>query len=121
MPVTELSVLIIDDMLVVRKVIARALTRIGYSVTQAASGQEAVTRLLEAPGAVDAILLDMQMPGTICEELLTRLREVAPKASIILMSGLGEGIPGEMFLAKPFTVAALCNALDTLALASFEL
>jgi chemosensory pili system protein ChpA (sensor histidine kinase/response regulator) len=65
-------VMVVDDSLSVRRVVAMALERQGWEAVQARNGQEALTLLTSTP--VDAMLLDVEMPQMDGYSLLERLR-----------------------------------------------
>jgi len=72
------TVLIVDDTVVVRKLLSKILQKAGYRLVEASNGNDAIeVALREKP---DLILLDVVMPGkdgyTVCEELKS-LDEVA--------------------------------------------
>jgi len=65
-------VLVVDDQAANLRVVGMLLTRQGYEVTAAASGEEALALYAEDPP--DLILLDMMMPGMDGFEVLLALR-----------------------------------------------
>jgi chemosensory pili system protein ChpA (sensor histidine kinase/response regulator) len=73
-------VLVVDDSLSVRRVVALALERQGWEVVQARHGQEALALL--ATMTVDAMLLDVEMPQMDGYALLERLRGSAEHARL---------------------------------------
>jgi signal transduction histidine kinase/ActR/RegA family two-component response regulator len=118
---SPLHVLVVDDVLVNRRVAARLLTRLGHTFELVADGAAAVARTAEV--AFDAVLMDMQMPlmdGYDATRAI-RAREadrghlhiIALTASVLdvdrrecLAAGMDD------FLAKPVTREALAEALD---------
>ena len=110
-PLPELpTLLLIDDDMVSREVMATVLTMTGYTVHTAASGEESL-ELLGSGGCVPAvILLDAQMPGLSGTGLIEQLRALCP-ARIIAISA--SNAPDEIFAAadgfllKPFAADAL--------------
>ncbi len=83
------SVLVVDDIAEQRDVAARLLTRLGYKVHAAASGEEAVEYLKE--NKADILVLDMIMaPGIDGLETYKRVLEINPKQKAILVSGFSE-------------------------------
>jgi CheY-like chemotaxis protein len=104
------TVLIIDDDMVSREVMATVLTMSGYTIHTAAQGEEALTLLDEGRCVPEVILMDAQMPGLKGTELVHELRE-RTKASIYAMSGsdmtddLKATVDGH--LSKPFGPQAL--------------
>ncbi|MDX2307498.1 MAG: response regulator [Hyphomicrobium sp.] len=64
--------LIVDDSSVVRKIARHHLERLGYEVSEAENGKEALESYKS--GYHDAILLDWQLPVMGAQEFLTGLR-----------------------------------------------
>lgn len=79
------NVLVVDDEGANRYSVSKTLQRVGYIVAEAASGEEA----LEAMGdqEFDVVLTDIRMAGIDGIELLRRVKEKAPDAIVILMTG----------------------------------
>ena len=67
------TVMVVEDMSVMRDTIARLLKREGYSTLTAANGYEALDQLEFGGAAPDVILLDVMMPDLDGLELLERL------------------------------------------------
>ncbi len=114
------TVLLIDDDMVSREVMATVLTMGGYTVHTAVDGAAALTMLAEgesAPGTTlpDVILMDAQMPGLSGTGLIAELR-ARSRATLIAMSG--SNAPGEVaaaadgFLLKPFGAEELGRLLE---------
>ncbi len=78
-------VLVVDDESAIRYSITKTLQRVGYQVDSAASGEEALEMI--ARQNYDVILTDIRMPGISGVELLARVRESAPEAIVILLTG----------------------------------
>jgi len=66
------TVLIVDDDDALREGIAETIADLGHRAEQAADGAAALARV--ARGAIDAVLLDLRMPGIDGMEVLRRLR-----------------------------------------------
>jgi DNA-binding response OmpR family regulator len=77
-------ILVVDDEGAIRYSISKTLQRVGYQVSAAASGEEALTMLDEHD--IDVVLTDIRMPGLTGVELLARIKEKAPDAIVILMT-----------------------------------
>ncbi len=112
------TVLVVDDDPMVRSVAKRLLESFGLTVHVAEGGPQALERIINAPDAVDAVLLDMTMPELSGPEVFARLRQIRADLPVVLMSGyheeelapeVGAGISG--FIQKPFTPADLANRL----------
>ncbi|MGO8688270.1 MAG: response regulator [Thermoguttaceae bacterium] len=111
-------VLIVDDSLLMRKMIADALTADGWTVAgEAASGQEAVAKYVELQP--DVVTLDIVMPDTGGIYALQNILRFDPQAKIVVVSALNqtklisEAIrKGALdFLVKPFLPEQLQAAL----------
>lgn len=79
-PKGEGAILVCDDDAGIRTVVSEHLVRQGYTVIEAISGQQAIE--LATEHAVEAILLDLYMPGLSGWETLQRLRLAPQTASI---------------------------------------
>lgn len=116
------TVLVVDDEETVRIVTARVLEHSGFTVEMATNGSEAVERFALDPMRYRAVVLDMLMPVMDGEQALEELRRIRAEIPVLLMSGYSgrEGIARNtrggptLFLAKPFQVATLLNALRDL-------
>ena len=83
--------LVVDDHAIVRSGIRRLLSeRPDIEVFEAASGEEAMSAVLDAP--VDLIVLDLNLPGLGGLELLRRLVRTVPKIPILIFSQHAEAI-----------------------------
>jgi two-component system alkaline phosphatase synthesis response regulator PhoP len=78
-------ILVVDDEGAIRYSVSKTLQRVGYNVSVAASGEEA----LEMMGTqhFDVVLTDIRMPGISGVELLAEIKEQSPDAIVILMTG----------------------------------
>jgi CheY-like chemotaxis protein len=99
------TILLIDDDLVSREVIATVLTLHGHMVHSAEEGNQAL-KMLEAGTVIPAVvLLDTQLPGLSGQELITKLRQFG-QDEIILISGSTPSddliAAADGFLLKPF-------------------
>jgi len=109
------TVLLIDDDMVSREVMAVVLTMGGYTVHTAINGAAAVESLAEGACAPDVILMDAQMPGLNGTRLIGELR-ARSQAAVIAISG--SAAPGAVeaaadgFLLKPFDAEDLHKLLD---------
>ena len=99
------TILLIDDDLVSREVIATVLTLHGHPVHSAEDGREALKMLETGSVAPAVVLLDTQLPGLSGSELIGKLRELG-QDEIILISGTTPSdeliAAADGFLLKPF-------------------
>ena len=77
---SEGSILVVDDDPIVRNVVREHLRRNGYTVIETSSGEEALEAV--AKQQVDAVLLDLCMPGMSGWETLERLKKNEKTADI---------------------------------------
>lgn len=104
----EGTILVVEDEESVRRLVARVLTREGYTVLLAGEAESAL-ELADAHN-FDLLLTDMVMPGMGGPALADRIREKRPTLPILLMSGYTKEVAarenldkGQGFLAKPFS------------------
>jgi CheY-like chemotaxis protein len=112
-------ILFVDDEAVVRSVASDMLRSLGYEVTPAQSGDEAVDMLMRDKMSFDLAIIDLVMPGLEARECFRKLRVICPSLKAILSSGYGlngkaqetvdEGMLG--FIQKPYTLADLAAAV----------
>jgi len=79
------QVLVVDDEGANRYSVSKTLQRVGYIVSEAASGEEALD--LANGQEYDVVLTDIRMQGIDGVELLRRIKEQSPDAIVILMTG----------------------------------
>jgi two-component system chemotaxis response regulator CheY len=91
-------VLVVDDVPVVRLVIARILRRAGHAVQEAGNGDEALA-LVQA-GKPDAVVTDLWMPGSDGLSLIHALKEGFPDIAVIAMTGGSPRDSQELSLRK---------------------
>jgi CheY-like chemotaxis protein len=91
-------VLVVDDVPVVRLVIARILRRAGHAVQEAGNGDEALA-LVQA-GKPDAVVTDLWMPGSDGLRLIRALKEGFPDIAVIAMTGGSPRDSQELSLRK---------------------
>jgi len=109
------TVLLIDDDMVSREVIATVLTMSGYAIHAAADGAAALELLAAEKCVPEVILVDAQMPGLSGTRLIAELRSRC-KATIFAISASKP--PAEVvasadgFLLKPFSADAFRKLLE---------
>jgi CheY-like chemotaxis protein len=100
------TILLVDDDLVSREVIATVLTLHGHMVHSAEEGNQALAMLQAGTVRPGVVLLDTQLPGLSGSELIAKLRELG-QDEIILISGSTPSdeliAAADGFLLKPFS------------------
>ncbi len=86
---THGSLLLIDDETRLRQLTARVLELEGYTIMQAATAAEGLTRLREHAADLDVVLSDVKLPDGHGVMLLPRYQQAAPGVEIILLTAYG--------------------------------
>jgi PAS domain S-box-containing protein len=110
------TALLVDDEELVRASSAAMLADLGYSVIEAASGEEAL-RMVEEGAEFDLLVTDHLMPGMAGTDLARSLLERFPQRPALIVSGYAEvdGIAPDLpRLSKPFRLQELAGALAEL-------
>ncbi len=119
---TGRAILLVDDYRSIREVLGRALTRLGYTVFLAASGEEACEILKGHP--IDVVLMDMRMPAmsgqTLFHVIISQWPEL--RSRVVIMTGDPEAADHETWLklydlpvvTKPFNLKEICDVIDVL-------
>ncbi|MBN2529853.1 MAG: response regulator [Deltaproteobacteria bacterium] len=116
---STVKILLVDDEAIVRKTCQRILSRIGFEVIGANSGQEAVALYRKHWKSISVVLLDMIMPEMNGSATLAQLREVNPSARVILSSGYPRDDVIESltqdhfteFMRKPYQIQELVDTV----------
>lgn len=113
------AILVVDDQEPVLDVACLILEKLGYEVERASSGQQAVDlveRLRGTQRRVEAVLMDMTLPGGMSGyESTSEILRMDPTARVIAMSGFFDDDAHETLhaqgfcgvLPKPFTIESL--------------
>ncbi|MGZ8430218.1 MAG: PAS domain-containing hybrid sensor histidine kinase/response regulator [Candidatus Deferrimicrobiaceae bacterium] len=114
-------ILLVDDQETVRDVARDMLEALGYEVLIASDGLAGVSRFREMWREIDLVVLDMVMPNLSGGECFRRMKEIDPKARVVLSSGysmegaiqdvMNEGILA--FIQKPYRLEELSRVVGT--------
>src|SRR5579862_1167398 len=81
------SILIVEDDIEIRHVLATRLREVGFTVSEASNAAEAL-RLIRAGIDFDAVITDVEMPGDMNGIVLAeRIRADRPDIQIVIVSG----------------------------------
>jgi CheY-like chemotaxis protein len=102
-------VLVVDDNEDVGAFAEALLRELGFDVSRAASGDEAL-RLFEK-GKIDAVFTDVVMPGMSGVELARAIHEIDPAIPIVLTTGFSDKLSDQQVefpvVFKPYRIEAL--------------
>jgi CheY-like chemotaxis protein len=110
-------ILLVDDEPSVRETLRMLLKFDGHSVTEANDGVEALDLFSKAQ--FDLVATDFEMPVMKGNELAVRIKKLAPKQPILMITGCGKELgdsenPVDGILNKPFTMDNLRGAIAKL-------
>jgi CheY-like chemotaxis protein len=107
-------VLIVEDEVLVRMLIADVLQEAGYRIIEAANADEAL-RVLQARPDVHVVVTDVEMPPSPTGyDLAAQVRERWPYVQVLVSSGrvFPAQLPdGVTFIAKPWTAESLARCV----------
>ncbi|MCJ8500244.1 CBS domain-containing protein [Desulfatitalea alkaliphila] len=83
----KIKVMMVDDEARFREKTSAILTRKGFETTIAASGEEALRIIREAPQ--DVVVLDVKMEGMDGHAALAEIKKIAPETQVIMLTGHG--------------------------------
>lgn len=115
------NILLVEDEVELRNVNAEFLSGLGYKVTCAGSGPEAL-QLAAQNGQIDLVISDVVMPKMSGREFADRLIQIRPNTKLLYVSGYADdvvlqtGIPtqGMVFLQKPYSLKQLAGKVQSL-------
>jgi len=107
---TPIRVLLVDDEPAIRRALRTPLNEMGFITTEASRGEEAI-QLLQSQ-TFDIVLLDINMPGIGGMKTLARVRSMAPRLPILMLTVLdGEEDKvaalesgADDYITKPFSI-----------------
>ena len=115
-----IRVLVVEDEFLIRLTLTEALRDEGFEVLEAETGDAALPML--APGSgIQLLLTDIQLPGSLNGlALVDQVRRDLPDLPVIYMTGRpdqngsGASSPLDVYVAKPYTLTDICNAVKRL-------
>jgi CheY-like chemotaxis protein len=118
-PSREATVLVVEDEHALRQAVTKMLAKAGFKVLQVDNGSDAIELLRSDAGEIDAMLLDMTIPGALSQEVLAEAMQIRPNIKIILTSAHAEetartvlnGPAINGFVRKPFQFGHLVRTL----------
>ncbi|NDY58777.1 response regulator [Desulfovibrio sulfodismutans] len=80
-----IRVLVVDDEDRFRTTLVKLLGAQGLTAEAASGGEQALAMLAEKP--FDVVLLDVKMPGESGQEVLPRIKAIAPGVEVLVLTG----------------------------------
>ena len=117
-----ISILIVEDEPALLLAVSKLLQRRGFSVIQASDGSSALELIRTRQDRIDAMLLDVTLPGASSREVLEEAERLRPDLVTILTSAYSHesirgnftGLRAEHFIRKPFRLEDFVSLLQTL-------
>ncbi|RIJ69483.1 MULTISPECIES: response regulator [unclassified Rummeliibacillus] len=114
------KLLIVDDQQGIRLLLNEVFKREGHEPLLASNGLEAI-QILEN-GAVDAVLLDMKIPGMNGLEILNYIKNLHKQLPVVMMTGNGDAsliskakeLGAQHFFMKPFDIFEVKDTINKL-------
>jgi two-component system, OmpR family, KDP operon response regulator KdpE len=108
-----IRILVVDDEASIRRALRPPLVELGFEVAEASRGEEALQALRTA--AHDVVLLDINMPGIGGIETLRRIRAVAPRQPVLMLTVRDQEedkvealeLGADDYITKPFSMREL--------------
>ncbi len=113
------KVMVVEDDIMVRRVIAASFELMGYNVIKTENGMEAIDIFTECWNEIDLVATDMRMPKLDGGELQKIIRRINPDVKIIIITGYSSDEQVDKiadskdtaYLEKPFTQEQLRCAI----------
>ncbi len=114
------TILVVDDEYMVLEIGTEMIGKMGYKTISAQNCDEAISQYRDNPDNIDLVVLDPIMPGTSGSETFDMLRQINPRAKVLLASGysidsqamelIDRGCIG--FIQKPYNLEDLSRKID---------
>jgi CheY-like chemotaxis protein len=114
---TRGAILVVDDDQAIRTLLSHLLSTMGFRVTQAGGGDEALD--LFSKESFEVVLTDFQMPGMDGFALASHIKSSSPETPVIMITGSAESVVQEKMrkgcvdsvLFKPFRLEDILKSV----------
>ncbi|MCG6576074.1 response regulator [Pseudomonas sp. AF32] len=116
-PVTNTTVLVVEDDDIVRMLIVDVLEELEYRVLEADGCEQALEHLRNLDQPIDLMMTDVGLPVMDGRELARQARSVRPGLPVLFASGYAESIdvPDSMaVIGKPFSIDQLRDKVKSI-------
>jgi DNA-binding response OmpR family regulator len=112
----------VEDEELLRLSVSMALRKRGFSVMEAKDGSVALDLIHAHANDIDAVLLDVTLPGISGREVFEKILQTRPELKVIVTSAYDLGsvaasfaeLPVRHFIRKPFHLVELVRMLDSI-------
>jgi CheY-like chemotaxis protein len=113
------KILVVDDNKFLRIVVSKMLSRLGYKVSSADSGENGLSIFLR--NKFDIVLSDYEMPGMDGVAFACSIKKSSPRTPVVIMTGAGKetvfsrkSTAVDEVISKPFTLAGIAETIQNL-------
>jgi two-component system KDP operon response regulator KdpE len=114
-----IRILLVDDESAIRRALRPPLVELGFQVVEASRGEDALQMM--RTGVFDVVLLDVNMPGIGGIETLRRMRALAPRLPILMLTVrdaeeekvVALELGADDYVTKPFSTRELIARIRT--------
>ena len=113
------KILVVDDNNLFRIVVSKMLSRLGYEVLSADSGENGLRIFLK--NKFDIVLSDYEMPGMDGVAFACSVKKNSPHTRVVIMTGAGKetvfsrkSTAVDEVISKPFTLVEIDEAIQNL-------
>ena len=114
---TGKNILVVDDNKFLRIAVSKMLSRLGYEVLSADSGENGLSIFLK--NKFDVVLSDYEMPGMDEIALACSIKKSSPRTPVVIMTGAGretvlarKTTAVDEVISKPFTLAEIDETIQ---------
>jgi len=116
---TGKNILVVDDNKFLRIAVSKMLSRLGYEVLSADSGENGLSIFLK--NKFDVVLSDYEMPGMDGVAFACSIKKSSPSTQVVIMTGAGretvlarKTTAVDEVISKPFTLAEIDEMIQSL-------
>ncbi len=113
------KILVVDDNSFLRTLISKMLSRLGYEVSSADSGENGMRVFLRNP--FDMVFSDYEMPGMDGVAFACSIKKFSPRTPVVIMTGAGreavlsrESNAVDEVISKPFSLSEIDETIHNL-------
>lgn len=119
---SNLSILVVDDEVRMRKLIKDFLTKDGYSIIEAEDGEKALSAYRENKSKINLILLDVMMPKLDGWSVLRQIRQEDKQVPVVMLTARSEEqdelfgfeLGVDEYITKPFSPKILVARVEAI-------